>query len=232
MVHPLILLHGALGSADQFAPIVPALAAHFDVHTFNFNGHGGLPIDSAFSIAGFAEQLHAYIANHHLHRPYVFGYSMGGYVALHCAAHHPNHIGRIMTLGTKMQWSPAIAANEIKMLNPDIIEQKIPAFADTLQKRHSPADWKHQMSATASMMTELGNGLALTAEQLQSIHIAVTLCLGEKDQMVAAEETQWAAAQMPNAYFKLIPEWKHPIESIPADALANLLATHFAHNKK
>jgi pimeloyl-ACP methyl ester carboxylesterase len=227
MEPPLILLHGALGSADQFASIVPLLAEHFRVHAINFPGHGGLPIDTEFSIAHFAEQLHGFIADHQLSRPDVFGYSMGGYVALHCAAHHPNTIGRIMTLGTKMKWEPAVAASEIKMLNPEIIQQKIPAFADTLKKRHAPTDWKQQMHATAAMMTALGNGLALNEVQLQTIHIEVALCLGDKDQMVTAEETQWAAAQMPNAHFKLIPDWKHPIESIPSAAFAHLLQTHF-----
>jgi pimeloyl-ACP methyl ester carboxylesterase len=227
MAPPLILLHGALGSTDQFSSITPLLKGDCDVHTFNFSGHGGLPIEAPFTIAALAQQLHDYIQTHRLERPNVFGYSMGGYVALHCAAYHPNYIGRIMTLGTKMKWDAAIAANEIKMLNPDIIEQKVPAFAETLRKRHAPTDWKKQMTATASMMTGLGNGTALTADQLHQIHIPINLTLGESDQMVSREETEWAAAQLPNAQMKIIPGWKHPIETIDPVQLSDLIKHHF-----
>jgi pimeloyl-ACP methyl ester carboxylesterase len=113
------------------------------------------------------------------------------------------------------------------MLNPDIIEQKVPAFGESLKARHAPADWKANMRSTASMMTSLGDGLALTEMQLQQIPNPVLLCLGELDTMVTAEETQWAAAHLPNGEYKLIPGWKHPIETVDPAALADAIRFYF-----
>jgi pimeloyl-ACP methyl ester carboxylesterase len=42
----------------------------------------------------------------------VFGYSMGGYVALHLAATSPARIRRVATLATKLVWTAEIAARE------------------------------------------------------------------------------------------------------------------------
>ena len=42
----------------------------------------------------------------------IFGYSMGGYVALHAARRHPERIGSIMTLGTKFAWDTPTAEKE------------------------------------------------------------------------------------------------------------------------
>ena len=54
---------------------------------------------------------------------------MGGYVALQLANKHPKYVQKIITLGTKFAWDKETAAKEVKMLNPEKIEEKIPAFA-------------------------------------------------------------------------------------------------------
>jgi pimeloyl-ACP methyl ester carboxylesterase len=51
---------------------------------------------------------------------------MGGYVALKTAVLHPGRIEAIVTLGTKFHWDPENASNEVRMLNPEKIEEKVP----------------------------------------------------------------------------------------------------------
>ena len=38
----ILLLHGAIGAADQLQPLAQVLAAHYNVHTLSFSGHGGI----------------------------------------------------------------------------------------------------------------------------------------------------------------------------------------------
>ena len=66
----------------------------------------------------------------------IFGYSMGGYVALWLARFYPDRVGKIFTLGTKLKWNDEEAEKEIKMLNPEKVELKVPAFAQQLAERH------------------------------------------------------------------------------------------------
>jgi pimeloyl-ACP methyl ester carboxylesterase len=182
---------------------------------------------ASFSIPLFEQELLQFITVHQFQAVNIFGYSMGGYVALQCALHHPDAIGRIMTLGTKMKWDPDTTAKEVKMLNPAAVEQKIPAFGETLKERHAPVDWKSNMLATASMMTVLGSGGALTGTDLQQIQHDVHLHIGEQDTMVTIAETQWAASQLPNGRCSTMPGWKHPLEAIDVDTLAAAIRANF-----
>ena len=67
-----------------------------------------------------------------------------------------NIINSIVTFGTKFNWSKEAAAKEVKMLNPEVIEEKVPKFAQMLKDTHAPNDWKTLLHKTAAMMKGLG----------------------------------------------------------------------------
>ena len=116
----ILLLHGALGSLEQFDKLQTQLSANFIVHTLNFSGHGGQPIPKkGFSIELFANDVLNYLDEKKIPSINIFGYSMGGYVALHLAVHHPERIKSIFTLATKFEWSEESTAREVKMLNAE-----------------------------------------------------------------------------------------------------------------
>lgn len=216
----LILLHGALGAASQFEALSAQLHGRYELHTFNFSGHGGQAFDErGFSIPLFAEELLRYLDEHRLDEVSVFGYSMGGYVALYLAAKQPGRIRRIMTLGTKFHWDPAGAEKEIKMLDPEKIAAKVPAFAQQLEERHAPGDWRSVMAHTAAMMLGLGADNALKETDYPGIDIPVLLLLGDRDKMVTVEETMAVYRQLPQAGWGMLPFTGHPLEQVPVEEL-------------
>lgn len=216
----IIVLHGALGAKTQLEPLMNALSTLYDVHSLNFEGHGGRATESDFSIERFAANLKEYMDEHQLSGCPVFGYSMGGYVALKLESQHPGTFSKIVTLGTKFGWTPEVAAKETAMLNPEKIEEKVPKFAAALAALHAPLDWKAMMYKTAEMMHNLGTKPALSPEDFEQIRIPVSLLLGSEDVMVTKEETQAVLAQLPNADFTVIEGWQHPIERVDAGQLA------------
>jgi pimeloyl-ACP methyl ester carboxylesterase len=219
---PLILLHGALGSKEPFHPIIQALGS-VEVHTLNFEGHGGRPSDRPFSIAAFSENLTDYIRKNELEKTDIFGYSMGGYVALKTALDQPGLIGNIITLGTKFDWSPESAAKEVKMLDPEKIQEKVPAFAKALKDRHHPLEWKKVLQKTADMMIAMGNDPVLKEGDLKAIHNQVWICRGEEDRMVSEKESRWAAEHLPKGRFLQLEGVPHPIEKVPVGSLQDLI---------
>jgi pimeloyl-ACP methyl ester carboxylesterase len=95
----LILIHGALGSGAQMMPLATQLGARFETHVLELEGHGDTPSPHThFSIDQFAEQLRHFIATKSLAPARIFGYSMGGYVALRLASQQPDLIASIATL--------------------------------------------------------------------------------------------------------------------------------------
>ena len=221
----LLVLHGALGAQQQFEELKTLLESQFTVHTLNFEGHGGRASNQPFSMDLFVENVRDYLHENNLSSCSVFGYSMGGYVALKLAAKFPGTVNEIVTLGTKFGWSPEIALKETSMLNPEKIEEKVPKFATALAQLHAPLDWKEVMRKTAQLMLELGDQPALTNEELESIVIPVTLLLGSEDAMVTVEETMVAKQQLPHATFEQVQGWQHPIERVNKAELAEKLVS-------
>lgn len=216
----LLLLHGALYTKEEFAPIIevlPALSSsHFaTTHAIDFSGHGaraGEDVD--FGMRRFADDVLAHLDAEGVERTEIFGFSMGGYVGLYLARNHPERIGRVMTLGTKLRWDPATSAREIKMLDADTIEAKVPNFAATLKARHGDAEWRTVLARTATMMTELGDAPALPYDQLADIAAPVRLCLGDRDPMVTIEETVEAYRALPHGQLAILPNTGHPLERV------------------
>ena len=146
---------------------------------------------------------------------------MGGYVALYLAKNYPQRIHKIITLATKFKWDAVIAAKEINMQQPGKIEEKLPAFAISLQKRHAPDDWKKVLEKTAVMLFEMGKDNPLQRDDYLNIQHSTLLMLGDKDKMVTLEETQEVCQTLPNGQLSILQNTPHPIELVNTTVLAD-----------
>jgi pimeloyl-ACP methyl ester carboxylesterase len=225
----LLLLHGALGAGSQLQALEPFLTTGATLHRMDFAGHGAASIgdDERFRIERFADDVLAYLDSQSLATVDIFGYSMGGYVALHLAHTSPGRVGRIATLGTKFRWSPEIAARETKMLDAGKIEQKVPHFARSLEERHTAISWKRNLAMTAEMMTSLGNDSPLGDAELSSIAHPVRIGVGDRDTTVSVEETCGVFRLLPNAELEVMPATLHPLEKVDMARLGGSLSEFF-----
>jgi esterase/lipase len=220
----IILLHGAIGARDQLSPLAAELEKQdYTVYSFSFSGHGNVPFESDFGIEQFALELQQFIRVNNLHKPAVFGYSMGGYVALFLAHKQPELLGNVITLGTKFEWSPEISQNEIKMLDSKTIVEKVPKFAEALKARHG-YEWKLLLQRTAEMIMNLGEKNALTAANFAAIENKVLIGLADKDAMVSLTETDTVYKQLKSGSMYMLPECKHPIETVNVGLLARIIS--------
>jgi len=224
----LLLLHGAIGAASQFDNLKEELKNEFEIYTMNFSGHGGEKIpEGKFSIELFAGDVIKFLEKNNFQGIDVYGYSMGGYVALHIASKDKNILGRIFTTATKFDWNEDTSVKESKMLNPAKIEEKIPAFAKALEKRHAPEDWNTVLHKTAEMMIDLGKKPLLTDEVLEKIENDVLVSVGDIDTMVTLEETANAAGKLENGRLYIFSETEHPIEKIDTKKLSTEIINFF-----
>lgn len=224
----LLFLHGALGDGRTVDVLRPALEAHgvSPVHALDFEGHGERPAsDRPFRLEHFAENVAEWLDVHATAAPVdVFGYSMGGYVALLVAAAHPARIRSVFTLGTKLHWSPAVAADGIRQLDPARIAAKVPAYAALLAQRHSAVGWETVLRGTAEALVALGAAPLLTPSVLAQIVCPVRLALGDRDTTVPLDELREALAGLPRGSAEVFPDTPHPLERAPTDRLARALA--------
>lgn len=223
----LLLLHGALGAASDFDPLLPQLTANYHCYAPDLPGHGRSTMQlESFSIAAFAAFLADYIATNELNGCHVFGYSMGGYISTYLETQQPS-FASIYTLGTKFIWSPDQAAKEAGYLNPDKILAKVPSYAAALAEKHMNQDWRVLLSKTAAMMLRLGQSPVLTATDYSKILIPVVVALGDQDKMVPLDEAIAIFKSIPNAGLDIIPYTPHPIDKVNFELILSRLNIFF-----
>jgi pimeloyl-ACP methyl ester carboxylesterase len=217
----IFLLHGALASATQFDTFLPMLPDPKNVMAVNLYGHGGDLAERAFSLPLFAESLCAIMDAKGLQKVRLFGYSMGGYVALYTAWMYPDRVESVTTLNTKLDWNAESAERINSMMDSEKIEAKVPALAARFAAMHAPEDWKTVASRTIQFIETLGQDQAMTEMAFRQIQCPVTLLRGANDQVVSEAECQVVLGCLQQGNYAEIPESGHLWEQVDLDLVLN-----------
>jgi len=86
---PLLILHGLLGSLDNWMPHAQALSTRFQVFLLDLRNHGRSPHAAEFSYDLMAGDLAEFIRDKDLGAVNLLGHSMGGKVAMRFAQLNP-----------------------------------------------------------------------------------------------------------------------------------------------
>jgi pimeloyl-ACP methyl ester carboxylesterase len=207
----IIVLHGAIGSTKQMQPIIQQFEKSYEVHTFNFIGHGGTALPESLTMEMFVEQLQEFVISNKLQQAKVFAYSMGGYVALALESKHPGTFAKIFTFATKWDWNADTAPKEAAMLNPEKIKEKVPAFAEYLSQQHGQ-DWEQLLRLVSGMMIQLGNSPLMNQEAFKKVEIPVCVSVGDRDTMVTLQETLSVYSSLKNGGLHVFHHTAHPFE--------------------
>jgi len=230
-MNDIVLLHGALGASRQLDPLADALRPRFRVHQLDFEGHADSPDRGRpYGVESFGENVLELLDTRGIVRADIFGYSMGGYVAVHLAARHPDRVARVTSLGTKFRWDPATAARESARLDPAVIRAKVPRFAETLEARHArTGGWESVLSRTAAFLAALGDDPPLTDAMLAQIEHPVRIMVGERDTTVSIEEATEVAGRLRYGAVTVLADTPHPIEQVKVEALVAALTGPMAN---
>lgn len=214
----LIFLHGALGAASQFDRFKELMSVGFSFHSFDFEGHGKSESLNEITIENLANQLANYCKN--LNEYNIFGYSMGGYIALYAASTGLIHPKNIVTLGTKFDWTPQFAEKEVTMLDPGLLKEKSPAFLNSLILLHGNGV-ERILNSTKKIMLDLGASPLLSESLLKNIDCKVFIGRGENDKMVTEDESAGILNQIRGSVYHVFANTPHPIDKVDANYVLN-----------
>ena len=91
-----ILLHGMLGSLDNWHPIARRLAETFHVFTLDQRNHGLSPHSSKMNYPLMAADMDEFMALHRIKSTAVIGHSMGGKTAMQFALKFPHRVEKLV----------------------------------------------------------------------------------------------------------------------------------------
>jgi esterase len=95
---PLIILHGLLGSLNNWHSLAGKLGKHFCVYTVDQRNHGGSPHSEVFTYAAMTDDLEEFMVSRKICRAHFLGHSMGGKTAMHMALTRQERVDRLIVV--------------------------------------------------------------------------------------------------------------------------------------
>ncbi len=92
----LVILHGLLGSLDNWGTLAKKWSERFHVFTFDARNHGRSPHSQAMNYSVMAEDLLGIMGEHDLAPAHLIGHSMGGKTAMFFATQHPDLVKKLV----------------------------------------------------------------------------------------------------------------------------------------
>ena len=233
---PLVLMHGAEGSRQMFATLVPHLSKHFTVIAYDQRDCGETEgPEHASTLADLANDVQQFIKALGIDRAHVFGSSFGGRVAQALALLHPRSVDHLVLGST---WP---LPRQYEELCPDAeqlseLRRGLPATAEELATWFFPeaflAGRPELRRIFANARPESARSARRTATVQTTIErgvadiVAPTLVLaGELDRVVPPSVTLSIAGRIRSAQAVLLPAIGH----VTAMQAPETLARHIVH---
>ncbi|MFX1272251.1 MAG: alpha/beta fold hydrolase [Promethearchaeota archaeon] len=116
---PILFVHGAAGSHDNWHPQVKHLSDRFKVVTYDIRGHGKSGgSDRKYSCELFADDLSGLITALELERPVVCGLSLGGMIAQQYAVRHQSKLAGLVLADTAVASALTLSDKLQKLMFP------------------------------------------------------------------------------------------------------------------
>jgi pimeloyl-ACP methyl ester carboxylesterase len=219
---PLVLLHGAFGFVEGWGIVLPSLAKTHQVIAVELQGHGHTnDLERPLAYEQMADDVAVLLQQLQMKDADVFGYSMGGTVALGVAIRHPELVRKLAILSS-------CAGNMKETFEPESYNQflSIPAdFAPPVLKAPydrmspDPAQWPALVAKIKNLERDFKG---YSAAELKSIKAQTLVMIGDREG-IRPEHAVEMYRLIPNAQLAIFPGGDHfMIWQSPEKVLATL----------
>ncbi|MDT0632578.1 alpha/beta fold hydrolase [Rubrivirga sp. S365] len=222
---PLVVLHGALGSTElETDRLVRVWERTFHVHALDFAGHGrsaATPPDGPPTWETYTADAVALLDS--LDRPArVFGFSMGGAVALAAALARPALVGRLAVHGANVQWNQAEVEAMVGPMAPERMAEATPFWARRLEETHG-AGWRGLVADLVAFTRGLPDAWLEDAD-LARIACPTLVSAGDRDRYFDVRHAVGLWRAVPDARLQILPGLDHPIQGVDVPTFAGGVA--------
>lgn len=228
---PLVLIAGLGYDGWMWHRMIPGLAQHFQVISFDNRGVGQSDKPAGPYTAGMlAEDVVGLLDDFGIDQAHIIGHSMGGFVAQALAIDHLDRVNRLVLSATNfggphhVPISPAamavltdVSGDPIDRLRRGIALSCAPGFAEKnpalvddwvdYRVRHpiDPAGYQAQLAIGLSLLPEA----AAFEHKLSAVTVPTLVLFGEYDTVVPPANAKLLADQLPSAQIEILPGAGH-----------------------
>lgn len=173
----------------------------------DFRGHGRTTaVNRDWDTAIIAEDMAGFIQNMGLKKVHLIGYSLGGGVALHLAAKHPELVKSIITIGCG---GVADGAGSEDYEPEALLQRNETAFIEKIRVQNMEAtggDWKHHMEQS---VRDWRMYPCLSEEDWEKLRMPMFLIGGEYDTFARSDRLLAMQKKCPQAEIWVVPGTGH-----------------------
>ncbi len=221
---PLLLLHGGYGTTDMFGPVRDRLAQERQTIAVDLQGHGRTAdIDRPLAFESMAEDIAGLIELLGFKTVDIFGYSLGGGVALRTAIQYPGRIRKLVLVSTPFRqtdWCPEVRAGMQSQTKPEAAEmmKNTPLYETYTRVAPRPGDWPALVGKMGRLLSQLYDW----SGEIGKIQARTMIVYGDADSISpvhAAEfygllgggkqDGNWDGSGMPRSRLAILPGTTH-----------------------
>ncbi|MGO4448690.1 alpha/beta fold hydrolase [Phyllobacterium sp. TAF24] len=201
---PVLLIHGGLGYSDVWGGQVADLSKDHMVIVADSRGHGRSTRNaSPFSYDLMSSDYLALLDYLKVDKTALVGWSDGGIIGIDIAIHHPERLTKVF----------AQAANtKIDGVKPDVLQNK--TFAGYIEKAGgvyrkispTPGEYDAFVEQISGMWASEPNW---TDDDLKKIKTPIAIVLGDHDEAITREHTDYMAKTIPGAKLVILDNASH-----------------------
>jgi pimeloyl-ACP methyl ester carboxylesterase len=200
---PVILLHGGLANANYWGHQVRALQRHYQVIVMDSRGHGRSSRNQEpYGYDLMASDVVALLDHLKIRKAAIVGWSDGAIIGLDIAMKHPERVSRLFAFAANSD--PSGVAD---IASSDVFNAYITRAGEEY-KRLSPTPTAYK-SFVAEITKMWESQPKWTASDLAAIKVPTWIVDGDHDEAIKRENTEFMAANIPDAGLLIQPEVSH-----------------------
>jgi len=210
--HPVLLLHGGLGSISNFKNQISDLSKDFKVIAIDSPSHGrSLSIDS-LSYNILAEYIVQFTHKLGLDKLDIIGYSDGAIIGLLVTNKMPHNINKLV-FGAGALNPGASTPEGLKMLQ-SIAPEMLPKVFENTYKKNSPNPdhWETLVYNSKEMWLQ---DIWIPKEILPHLNSKVLILIGDRDPFIPMNHSINIFKALPNAELSILPNTYHDVFNSP-----------------
>jgi pimeloyl-ACP methyl ester carboxylesterase len=200
---PVLLLHGGLANANYWGNQVRGLESHYRVVVMDSRGHGrSTRNEQPFGYDLMASDVIGLMDFLKIPKAAIVGWSDGAILGLDIAMHHPERLSKLFAFAANSDPSGVADIAKSPVFNAYIAR----AAHEYEELSPTPGQYKAFLAQITKMWETQPNW---TAADLQRIAVPVWIVDADHDEAIKRENTEFMAANIPNAGLLLQPQVSH-----------------------
>lgn len=218
---PLVLLHGGMGSVEDFAAVIPLLADRFRLIGVDSRGHGRSTLGRrALAYPQLERDVVAVLDALGLARVALVGFSDGGIVAYRLAIAHPDRVAALVTIGADWKLEEGPVRDRLASVTPASWRERFPSAEAEYTARNPEPDFDGLVTGCVTMWTDPDG---YPGEAVAQISAPLTIVRGADDPLTSHTMAVELQRLVPQAELIEIDDAAHAVAATHPTRVAEII---------